>query len=169
MSNIRFPSCISAFVVVREIARRDGISSPISPDGFYKFLTYFSGKREQPRDRPTDRTSDIIARSGYARQVPRRKETSDGARERKAGVGEKGRVRSKIFHLPPRFLFPLCNRAPSLAYKEKGNCGERLRGVAFYNIAPLSGLRFRRMFLVRVPLKEARANPHSTAKQVDSP
>lgn len=25
------------------------------PDGFYKFLAYFSGKREQPWDRPTER------------------------------------------------------------------------------------------------------------------
>jgi hypothetical protein len=36
------------------------------PDGFYKFLAYFCGKREQPPG-STGRTPDIIARSGYAR------------------------------------------------------------------------------------------------------
>lgn len=82
------------------------------------------------------RNASLMARAGL--------ETRKG--ERREGRGRKERdVYSKIFRpsIPP-LLCAIERR--SLAYKEKGNCGEHSFEVAFYDIAPLSGLRFRMLF-----------------------
>lgn len=121
--NYPFPSCISAFVVVQGIPKCDGISSPISPmDSINSWHTSPESGSNPGIDRPNARYNSALCLRAVS--LKKKRNVSPIARE-------KGRV-SRGGYAPrfsyPRSLSPLCNRAPSLAYKEKGNCEERLRG-----------------------------------------
>lgn len=126
--------------MVQEISRRDGISLPISPmDSINSWHTSPESGSNPGIDRPNARYNSALwlraaspekkrnanPMAGEGRRVQAGEQEgeskSERERERERGGGRREGYAPRFSD--PRSLSLLCNRAPPLAYKGKGNCG----------------------------------------------
>lgn len=124
--------------MVQEISRRDGISLPISPmDSINSWHTSPESGSNPGIDRPNARYNSALWLR--AASPEKKRNANPMAREGRRVKSGREREERRGGYAPrfsdPRSLSLLCNRAPPLAYKGKGNCGERLRGRALRHCA----------------------------------